>query len=507
MAFLYYKQLGQHGRAGNQLFQVASTIGIARANGMDPLFPAKWKYRSQFNLPDEMFGDCPIEATYKEPHFHFVAPDIDRRNNTEIVGYFQSERYWLNYNDEILQYLMPVLSVPGTVDAVCIHHRRGDYVGNPNYQQLGINYYLSAYDQIFKGKEIRAFSDDHNYIDLHYGGNTLTAKPSPEMDDFKNMIACKYHICSNSTFSWWAAYLSGSDSVVRPSDYFDGPLLRNDTKDFWPGRYWINWDVKRCVNILDTTFIIPFMHDHANRLQNIHTVLDFIRKHFDCCIYIGEINTCMINVANGGDIFQEKYVMPVFHRTKALNDLTNKSFTKYVFNYDADVVFSPWQIYAAVERLRNGADVVYPFGGKVANVPRTALQPFFDTLDAGVFAGKVWPWMNSTYKSVGMAVGYNKGSFLKVGGENECFISYGSEDQERYMRFKRLGLKVERVPGTAFHFEHWRGKDSSGRHDNAKGNEILFETEFKLYREWCRLTGDKDLWRPYNSTIGRLENW
>jgi len=37
---LSFTRIGQHGRLGNQLFQVASTIGIAEANGMTWKFPA-----------------------------------------------------------------------------------------------------------------------------------------------------------------------------------------------------------------------------------------------------------------------------------------------------------------------------------------------------------------------------------------------------------------------------------------------------------------------------------
>jgi hypothetical protein len=505
MAYLYCN-ISAH-RLGNALFMAASTIGIARANGMEPLFPANWKYRQYFNLPDEMFGSTIIEARYKEPHFHFAAPDIDSSKNTEIEGYFQSERYWHHCREEVISYLTPKGIEPGSIEAVAIHHRRGDYVGNPNYQQLGMGYYISAYDTFFKGKEIRAFSDDHNYIDLHYGGNTLKAKPSPDIEDFKNMVACKYHICSNSTFSWWGAYLSGCAQPIRPGKYFDGPLAeRNKEDDFWP-YHWREWQNDfKCI-IDDVTFIIPFMYDHANRLENLAVIIDFLKKHFECHKIIGEINTYMVNANGGRDWVDEKYILPNFHRTYVLNDMTRKATTPYVFNLDADVVFSPWQIYAAVEKLRNGADIVYPFGGTVANVPRAALRPFFQTLDCGVFAGRQWPWMNSTYKSVGMAVGYNKESFLKAGGENEEYVSYASEDQERYMRFRRLGLKVERVPGTAFHLEHWRGPDSSERHPDSKRNGELITEEIKTYRDWYLGTSDKDDWRPYQSTVGRICSW
>jgi len=39
------------------------------------------------------------------------------------------------------------------------------------------------------------------------------------------MIAHRFHIIANSTFSWWAAYLSDG-FVVRPPEWFSGPLAQ-----------------------------------------------------------------------------------------------------------------------------------------------------------------------------------------------------------------------------------------------------------------------------------------
>jgi hypothetical protein len=482
MAYLYCN-IAAH-RLGNALFMAASTIGIAFKNHMQPLFPADWKYRQYFNLPDKFFGECEITHGYYEAAFDYREVQIREDNNSALTGYFQSEKYWIDYKKDILKWLTPKGVKPGSKEAVSIHHRRGDYVNNPNYQQIGVNYHISAYDSLFKGKPIKPFSDSHHYIDLHYLGNTLAVQPTNEIDDFKAMIACKYHICSNSTFSWWAAYLSGGE-VVRPTKYFDGNLSKQDEKDLWPDS-WIAWDNNYKIDLYDTTFIIPFSFDHNDRLQNIQVVYQFLTKNFNTNIIIGEINTSKLTES-------VKYTMHRFHRTKVLNDLTRKAETPIVFNWDADVVCSPVQIYKAVEAIRNGADVCYPFTDEFANVPRGNIQPFIRTLDCGVFAGRLWPWQRP-FKSVGGAFCYNKESFFKAGGENEAFISYGPEDQERYLRFNLLGLKVEKIPGTIFHMEHWRGNNSCERHPDAKQNIELWEAEKKMTAEEMRAYVNSELW-------------
>ena len=36
------------------------------------------------------------------------------------------------------------------------------------------------------------------------------------------MTLCKGHIIANSSFSWWGAWLSDSDKVIAPSEWFKG---------------------------------------------------------------------------------------------------------------------------------------------------------------------------------------------------------------------------------------------------------------------------------------------
>src|SRR5262245_36764856 len=51
-----YTPLGRYGRLGNQLFQIAATIGIAQNRGERVLLPPRWEYRSRFSLPDSLFA-------------------------------------------------------------------------------------------------------------------------------------------------------------------------------------------------------------------------------------------------------------------------------------------------------------------------------------------------------------------------------------------------------------------------------------------------------------------
>ena len=101
-----YKSIGNNGRIGNQLFQIASTIGVAIENGHDFIFndseifkylPKLQKYTTnQFNN---------INNTYFEPDFCYQDIKINTSENVFLHGYFQSYKYFWEYKDEIKKYL------------------------------------------------------------------------------------------------------------------------------------------------------------------------------------------------------------------------------------------------------------------------------------------------------------------------------------------------------------------------------------------------------------------
>jgi len=116
MAYIYCN-IAAH-RLGNALFMAASIIGIAHANNMQPLFPANWKHRKDFNIPDEYFGDCHCEQTYTESTFHFTEPYFNPDKNCELRGYFQSERYWRHISEQIKEMLMPKGAMPSAYNTI-----------------------------------------------------------------------------------------------------------------------------------------------------------------------------------------------------------------------------------------------------------------------------------------------------------------------------------------------------------------------------------------------------
>jgi hypothetical protein len=90
-----------------------------------------------------------------------------------------------------------------------------------------------------------------------------------------------------------------------------------------------------------------------------------------------------------------------------------------------------------------------------------------------------------------------RASFLAYGMENERFISWGYEDDERLLRAHKLGLKVSREPGVIYHVRHRRGPDS--RPDNPY--TLQNATELKRIKDLsdARLRAEVNGW-PWKTT-------
>lgn len=117
---------------------------------------------------------------------------------------------------------------PGACN-VSVHVRRGDYL-NPQWKSLNVcdeTYFTSAMEHISgicPDAVFNVFSntpDDLEWIKEKYafkGNVRYVATGLDDVEDFFVMSGCRHFIISNSTFSWWAAYLSGGEDkiVVAP---------------------------------------------------------------------------------------------------------------------------------------------------------------------------------------------------------------------------------------------------------------------------------------------------
>jgi len=160
--------------------------------------------------------------------------DINLKRKNYFRGYWQNYKYFESIKSELkkdfsldhnLGNLDPT-SYNKIIDtnSVCIHVRRTDIIGTL-YDVVDVNYYQKAFKELSSrvlNLNVFIFSDDINWCkkNLSFIKNS-TFCSFTMLNDFHLMSLCKYFIITNSTFSWWAAYLSNHKEkiVIAPSKW------------------------------------------------------------------------------------------------------------------------------------------------------------------------------------------------------------------------------------------------------------------------------------------------
>jgi len=165
------------------------------------------------------------KAYVYDPHIEELA------DNIWLSGYWQNEKYFLAYREEILNMLTPTFTLSEgcskyledvkKCNSVAIHIRRGDYV------KLGITMDDSYYKEAMKFIEDKInspvyfiFSDDKEYAKSLFNNSTRECHivnyvgVDNTIEDFIIMRSCKHIITANSSYSWWAAWSNENENKI-----------------------------------------------------------------------------------------------------------------------------------------------------------------------------------------------------------------------------------------------------------------------------------------------------
>jgi len=233
----------------------------------------------------------------------------------------------------------------------------------------------------------------------------------------------------------------------------------------------MKYDLKNC------TFIIPVKIESDDRARNCKIVIDYLRHNFDCRISILEAGSKKIeNILDMSGLHYKHVELGEnnpFHKTKYLNMMAREVNTPIVCCYDIDVILPVDTYQKSVELIEEGfCDAVYPYGFGVFQ--KKIYLPYdnvtiLDSKDLECFR---YDKHLSMYGHCNFA---SMNAYKKIGYENENFISYGPEDEEKHYRYNRLGFKVGRIDNLIYHIEHSIGKDSSEENPFYAENVLLFD--------------------------------
>lgn len=260
-----FSKLGRWGQFGNQLFHISAVLGYAARHDAEPLLP-RWvcekngiEYDALYPQIKNYYGQPPESDLYEEPNFAYYeipfAPHIDLRGN------FQSEFYFRNVSSTIKQLFAEPAVLKSRLDAFCVEHDLSDFDGihirnyslAPDNQgdpmaRLPDQYYVMALKELEYDRPLLITTDDRrltqNFIEsLDIRRPYLLIRSEDALIDFYLLSRAKRLAISNSSFSWWAAYLGGPDNIVfAPHRYywFKAEERKNkfwDPRDLYPARF------------------------------------------------------------------------------------------------------------------------------------------------------------------------------------------------------------------------------------------------------------------------------
>ena len=246
------------GGIGNQLFQYAASMNIARNNKF-PLFFDISSYSSSsirsFCL-SELCSTVPIlpkqyVKTLVEPNnfilkkistyfdWHRIPKIVDSKKGFDpeianinfpcyLKGSFISFKYFESFNDtfidslffseEIKRLAFKSISEFLHLNLVCVSVRRGDFL---NYESLNVctkNFYEQSILQarsLLDNPHFLFFSDDIAWVRSNFSSSDFLFWDVKDYNIIMKLYAmslCKHYIISNSSYSWWGAWINRNDN-------------------------------------------------------------------------------------------------------------------------------------------------------------------------------------------------------------------------------------------------------------------------------------------------------
>jgi hypothetical protein len=239
-----FSKIGEYGRLGNQLFQIAAAFSHAKKNNLDFCLP-HWEYNQYLKTPIKSCQNIQEFLQHRERDA-FKYTEIPNHDNLDLFGYFQNEKYFYEYRDDIINLISPSDDILQKIHdqiydlrlfrTTAIHVRRGDYLSLQDHHPIPtMEYYNNAIKILDKETDkYLVFSDDIDWCKENFPSHFIFSEEKDEFIDLIKMSKCWNFIIANSSFSWWGSYLGEYESkTIAPSKW----LGINYSGKNWDGLY------------------------------------------------------------------------------------------------------------------------------------------------------------------------------------------------------------------------------------------------------------------------------
>jgi Glycosyl transferase family 11 len=208
---------------------------------------------SQPTFLEKVISGFQSKTFYKERFFQYDAQALQCPPNIYLDGYWQSAHYFKVVEKELRADFTFVNSIASAskklhedilhTDSICVNVRRADFLTNSYHGVCGMSYFEPAIQHLassLTNPKVFVFSDDPQWCLTHFKSKFSlevvdhTHKGFKFSNQLQLMAACKHFIIPNSTFAWWAVWLSNKkeSKVIAPTHWFADESI--DTTDLIP---------------------------------------------------------------------------------------------------------------------------------------------------------------------------------------------------------------------------------------------------------------------------------
>ena len=242
------------GRTGNLMFQIAH--GFVKSLEYKRQFVVPSGESSTSHLENTLFrkfdfsiAQSPSSLDSKHIWGSFTYDKIQEPSEdkpTVYAGWYQSEKFFGEFSSVVKDAFSPTLNFVNralkdfpflnnsTVGAINV--RRGDYLTQPRrHPVITLDYINKSLELLPRCDKILVLSDDIEWCKNNIKTDNLVfVENYIDCDGLWLLSLCDHFIISNSTFSWWGAWLSRSENktVISPDTWF-GPDVIDNPKDIW----------------------------------------------------------------------------------------------------------------------------------------------------------------------------------------------------------------------------------------------------------------------------------
>lgn len=232
------------GRIGNQMFQIAHAYSQSLTHNRQFVAPDKDTSVHEYKTNIFRHINFGIETTFNltdvvriETPFSYAPSCPAADKPTVFHGFCQSEKFFkenkniikdiFSPTDDFKQRCIEKYPLLSSENVTAINVRRGDYLHPDqcnNHPVVTREFIIKALDAIPNKQYIFVVSDDIPWCKANIDVPDVTFVEYVTWEALWLLSMCKHFVISNSTFSWWGAYLGEKQDsvVVAPSTWF-GP--------------------------------------------------------------------------------------------------------------------------------------------------------------------------------------------------------------------------------------------------------------------------------------------